>query len=80
MLFRSTENKMPSDLSGGMKKRAALARLIAYDPKILLYDEPTTGLDPMTAKQINELIVKTQTDFCQGILIFTIKGGIYDDR
>jgi phospholipid/cholesterol/gamma-HCH transport system ATP-binding protein len=55
-----TEKKMPSDLSGGMKKRAALARLIVYSPSIILYDEPTTGLDPMTAMQINSLIVKTQ--------------------
>lgn len=54
------ENKMPADLSGGMKKRAALARLIAYQPSILLYDEPTTGLDPITAMQINRLIVETQ--------------------
>lgn len=55
-----TENKMPSDLSGGMRRRAALARLIIYRPTLLLYDEPTTGLDPMTAMQINELIVATQ--------------------
>ncbi len=60
--LENIENKMPSDLSGGMKKRAALARLIAYRPKILLYDEPTTGLDPMTCKQINELIIKTQNE------------------
>ncbi|MBS4169051.1 ATP-binding cassette domain-containing protein [Parachlamydia sp. AcF125] len=51
-----TENAMPSDLSGGMRKRAALARLIVYHPKIILYDEPTTGLDPITAMQINDLI------------------------
>lgn len=57
-----TEMKMPSDLSGGMRKRAGLARLLAYRPKILLYDEPTTGLDPITAQQINELIVKTQKE------------------
>ena len=57
-----SEKKMPSDLSGGMRKRAALARLIVYRPSILLYDEPTTGLDPITAQQINELIVKTQTE------------------
>ncbi len=56
------EKKMPSDLSGGMRKRAGLARLIAYRPSILLYDEPTTGLDPITAQQINELIVKTQAE------------------
>jgi len=57
-----SEKKMPSDLSGGMRKRAALARLIVYRPSILLYDEPTTGLDPITAQQINELIVKTQKE------------------
>lgn len=54
--------KMPSDLSGGMRKRASLARLIVYRPSILLYDEPTTGLDPITAGQINELIVQTQKE------------------
>lgn len=57
-----TQHKMPGELSGGMKKRAALARLIVYRPKILLYDEPTTGLDPITSQQINELIVKTQEE------------------
>ncbi len=56
------EKKMPSDLSGGMRKRAGLARLIVYRPSILLYDEPTTGLDPITAEQINELIVRTQRE------------------
>jgi phospholipid/cholesterol/gamma-HCH transport system ATP-binding protein len=56
------EKKMPSDLSGGMRKRAGLARLIVYRPSILLYDEPTTGLDPITAQQINELVVKTQNE------------------
>ncbi len=54
------ENKMPSELSGGMRKRTALARVIVYQPQIILYDEPTTGLDPMTAMQINELINKTK--------------------
>lgn len=58
--LEGTEKAMPSDLSGGMRKRAALARLIVYEPKILLYDEPTTGLDPITAMQINELILKVQ--------------------
>ena len=56
------EDKMPSDLSGGMKKRVALARLIVYRPQILLYDEPTTGLDPIHAMQINELIIKIQKE------------------
>jgi phospholipid/cholesterol/gamma-HCH transport system ATP-binding protein len=60
--LQGTEKKMPSDLSGGMRKRAALARLLVYRPSILLYDEPTTGLDPVTAQQINELIVHTQRE------------------
>jgi phospholipid/cholesterol/gamma-HCH transport system ATP-binding protein len=50
----------PSELSGGMKKRVALARSIALDPDVILYDEPTTGLDPILAEQINELIRNTQ--------------------
>lgn len=58
--LQGTQTKMPSDLSGGMRKRAALARLVVYRPTILLYDEPTTGLDPITAMQINELISATQ--------------------
>lgn len=55
-----TENKMPADLSGGMKKRVALARAIACEPEIILYDEPTTGLDPVTADTINKLMSKMQ--------------------
>jgi phospholipid/cholesterol/gamma-HCH transport system ATP-binding protein len=55
--LRNVEDKMPSDLSGGMKKRVGLARAIAMDPAIILYDEPTTGLDPITADAINDLIV-----------------------
>jgi phospholipid/cholesterol/gamma-HCH transport system ATP-binding protein len=49
-------HKWPSEISGGMKKRVALARAIALDPDIILYDEPTTGLDPIMAEQINQLI------------------------
>ncbi len=66
-----TENKMPSELSGGMRKRAALARLIVYRPSIILYDEPTTGLDPITAMQINELIVKTQHELKATSIVVT---------
>ncbi len=56
----NTENLMPVDLSGGMRKRVGLARSIVLDPKVILYDEPTTGLDPITAQTINELIVDLQ--------------------
>ncbi|MDI6801336.1 MAG: ABC transporter ATP-binding protein [Thermodesulfovibrionales bacterium] len=52
------ENLMPSELSGGMKKRVGLARAIAYEPDIMLYDEPTTGLDPVMADAINDLIIE----------------------
>lgn len=52
------ENLMPSDLSGGMRKRVGLARAIAMDPEILLYDEPTTGIDPIMADVINDLIIE----------------------
>ena len=54
------EEKFPSQLSGGMRKRVGLARAIALDPEIILYDEPTTGLDPLMVQQVDELIVKTQ--------------------
>lgn len=53
-------DKMPSELSGGMKKRIGLARTLILDPEIILYDEPTTGLDPATSREIAELILKMQ--------------------
>ncbi len=54
------EDKWPGELSGGMKKRVGLARAIALDPEVILYDEPTAGIDPVLADDINELIVSTQ--------------------
>ena len=54
------EEKMPAELSGGMKKRVGLARAIAIDPEIILYDEPTTGLDPANTRRINQLIIELQ--------------------
>ena len=60
-LVPSFRTKMPSELSGGMRKRVALARAIALNPEILLYDEPTTGLDPITSDVINDLILDMQS-------------------
>ena len=58
--LKDVEDKMPSELSGGMKRRVGLARALATDPKIIIYDEPTTGLDPILSDTINSLIKDTQ--------------------
>ncbi len=60
--LRNIEEVMPAELSGGMKKRVSLARAIAMEPEILLYDEPTTGIDPVMADAINELIIRMREE------------------
>lgn len=64
-------DKMPSELSGGMKKRIALARTLILKPEIMLYDEPTTGLDPVTSKEISELILEMRNKFGISSIIVT---------
>ena len=58
--LEGVENLMPNELSGGMKKRVSLARAIAIEPEIIFYDEPSSGLDPITTTKIDELIISTQ--------------------
>ena len=58
--LEGVENLMPNELSGGMKKRVSLARAIAFGPSIIFYDEPSSGLDPVTTNKIDELIISTQ--------------------
>lgn len=60
--MEEAREKMPADISGGMKKRVGLARALALDPQIMLLDEPTAGLDPITASEINELIRELQKE------------------
>jgi phospholipid/cholesterol/gamma-HCH transport system ATP-binding protein len=66
-----TEALMPSELSGGMKKRVALARAMVLDPKYMFYDEPTTGLDPLTSRKINQLIKKLQLEHKVSSIVVT---------
>ena len=65
------ETKYPSEISGGMKKRVGIARAIALEPEILLYDEPTTGLDPVLATSIDELILKMKAELHVTSLVIT---------
>jgi phospholipid/cholesterol/gamma-HCH transport system ATP-binding protein len=70
-LPEETAQKAPSSLSGGMRKRVALARAIAVSPEAVLYDEPTTGLDPVTANVINDLIRSVQLKLCVTSIVVT---------
>jgi len=69
--LRDIEELMPHELSGGMKKRVALARAIAYDPEIILYDEPSTGIDPIRADAINDLINMMRDDMGMTSVVIT---------
>jgi phospholipid/cholesterol/gamma-HCH transport system ATP-binding protein len=66
-----TINMMPSELSGGMKKRIALARTLILKPRIILYDEPTTGLDPVTSREISNLIVNVRRKYNTSSMIIS---------
>jgi phospholipid/cholesterol/gamma-HCH transport system ATP-binding protein len=66
-----TINYLPEELSGGMKKRIALARALMLKPRIILYDEPTTGLDPITAREISSLIVRIQKRYGTSAIIIS---------
>lgn len=69
--LEQTENMMPAELSGGMKKRIAIARTLILKPDIILYDEPTTGLDPITGKEISELILEIQEKYKTSSIIIS---------
>src|SRR5204863_9104850 len=64
-------DQMPSELSGGMKKRIGIARTLILKPKIMLYDEPTAGLDPITSREINELINEVRNKYNTSSIIIT---------
>lgn len=67
----SAIDKMPSELSGGMRKRVGLARALILKPQIMLYDEPTTGLDTVTSKEISKLVLETQKNYNTSSIIIT---------
>jgi len=69
--LQAAAGKLPTDISGGMKKRAGLARALALDPEVMLYDEPTAGLDPITSGEISDLILALQAERAMSSVVVT---------